>query len=107
MYGQESKNQDDKINNEKRKGLFKMTENKKKELQNEAMDKVAGGGWEKYIAPVVDVANQLLNGGGSSGGSDSGSGGGASEGQNNSNNNGAQQNNISGPNTVNDMNISK
>ena len=76
-----------------------MTENKKKELQNEAMDKVAGGGWEKYIAPVVDVANQLLNGGGSSGGSDSGSGGGASE--------GAQQNNISGPNTANDMNISK
>ena len=101
--------QGDKIN-KKRKGLFKMTDNKKRELQNEAMDKVAGGGWEKYIAPVVDVANQLLNGGGSSGGSsggsDSGSGG-ASGGQNNSNNNGAQQNNISGPNTANDMNISK
>ena len=85
-----------------------MTENKKKELQNEAMDKVAGGGWEKFVPQIVDVANQLLNGGGSSGGSDSGSdGGGASGGQNNSNNNGAQQNNISGPNTVNDMNISK
>ena len=83
-----------------------MTDNKKRELQNEAMDKVAGGGWEKYIAPVVDVANQLLNGGGSSGGSSGGSDSG-SGGQNNSNNNGAQQNNISGPNTVNDMNISK
>ena len=98
--------QGDKIN-KKRKGLFKMTDNKKRELQNEAMDKVAGGGWEKFVPQIVDVANQLLNGGGSSGDSDSGSGGGASGGQNNSNNNGAQQNNISGPNTVRDMTVNK